>query len=39
MALLEQTYLRDTGSDFTLLNRQALRVFAMGLKGEQLSNS
>jgi len=39
MALLEQTYLRDTESDFTLLNRQALRVFAMGLKGQQLSNS
>jgi hypothetical protein len=37
MALLEQ-YL-DTESDFTLLNCQALRVFAMGLKGQQLSNS
>jgi AcrR family transcriptional regulator len=39
MAMLEQTYLRDGQSDFTPLNRQALRVFALGLKGEQLSNS
>jgi len=38
MALLEQTYLRDTESDFTRLNRQALQVFALGLKGEQLSD-
>jgi AcrR family transcriptional regulator len=37
MAMLEQTYLRHIQSDFTPLHRQALQVFAAGLKSRKLS--
>jgi hypothetical protein len=38
MAMLEQTYIQNAQSDFTPLNRQALQVFTVGLKGKQLSD-